>query len=121
MQEWLTAKQIHELYPRIRMSLIQAAARKYLVPLKQARKMGDERRGMWLIAPAAIPGLLARVGKPGRKARRPTEDEKAVIDRIYRKYCSVASINKHFGIRWTRAKAWLVEVYGPNLNRWPGH
>lgn len=121
MQEWLTPKQIHELYPEIRMSLAQAAARERLVHEGLARKVGAGRRGAWLISPTAIPDLRKRAGNPGGRPRRPTDDEKAIADKVYRRHGSVASVQKHFGIRWKRAKAWLVEIYGPDLDKWPGY
>ncbi len=121
MQEWLTPKQIHELYPEINVQLVQAVARRTLAHEGLARKIGDERRGVWLVAPSAIPGIRVRVGNPGRKARQPTDDEKIIVDRVYRLHGSVASVRKHFGIRWDRARAWLVEVYGPDVPKWPGY
>jgi len=123
MQDGLTVNEIHEQHPDINRKLIQTVAREELAPRGLARKIGSKQRGTWLISVNALPDLIPdlQTRSAGRKARQPTEIEKAETDRIYRLHGSVVSVARHFGIRWSRAKAWLIGIYGPNMKEWPAY
>lgn len=124
MQEWLTIKQIHEQHPEINRKLIQTVAREELAPRNLARKVGGERRGTWLILAEIVPDLANDLATrtPGTSPRKPTKAERKKADITYRLNGSVASVARHFNIRWSRAKAWLTEIYNTDdVELWPAH
>ena len=123
MKIGMTIKEIHDEYPDVSRKLIQNAAREELAPQGMARKVGSGKRGVWLIESDVVPSLIEdmRKRKPGAQPRIPTDLERDLVDRTYRVHGSVASVANCFGIHWRRAKAWLIDLYGPDEETWPAH